>query len=326
LVIQSENGNAIVCDDFGTIMQAGPYNDLYVRLSSARAVGEEDLKSELASLKELLDTILSKYSEFDYAGAMFVTMHETALFLPYIVAHLNSLGFAYHHYGASFPRKDSRSRNEHIYYKWCRAGSRDMVPAYATSIEGVAALVLSPDESSVLLAKERGRFGMPGGVIDPGEGALEAMRRELVEEVGVAIDDAFPPLALGGCQKSRERDAAVNENHHVFAVRARSLALVVDPVELDAAHWFPAAALLAAWRAARAAAPRPPSAARAESVELEADGVRDSFSVTMLVCLEAHATGTGLACEVAAFPSTGGAAAYFCGRPAPPPDAAAAGP
>ena len=214
-VVQSENGNAVVCDDLGTIIQAGPYHALFVRLPSALVVGEEDVK---AGLKDLLETILSKYSQLNTAGAMYVTIHETALFLPHIVAHLNSLGFAYHHFSASFPRTDIGSRNEHIYYKWCRAGSKDMVPAYATSIEGAAAIVLSPDESSVLLVKEYGRFGMPGGAIDPGEGALEALRRELMEEVSVTLDDAFPPLLLGGYRKSRWRDAAVNDKRRPRAL------------------------------------------------------------------------------------------------------------
>lgn len=152
--------------------------------------------------------------------------------------------------------------------------------------------------------------------IDPGDGALEALRRELMGEVTVTLDDSFPPLLLGGYHKSRWRDAAVNDNYSIFAVRARSLALTVDPAELAAARWLPAAALLRVWTAARAAAAAegapPPSAERGDSVALEADGVRDAFCVRMLTCLEAHAAGAGLACEVAAEPSTGGAGVFYC--------------
>jgi hypothetical protein len=152
-VFQTETGNAIVCDDLGTIMQAGPYSALFLRLPSVLPVAGSVQQKEEQSLKTLIESVLKEYSESERVGAMYVTMHEIAHFLPGIASFLISRGFSYHHYGASFPRGDSGSRNEHIYYKWCRCGAKDMVPAYATSIEGAAAVLLSPDETMVLLVK-----------------------------------------------------------------------------------------------------------------------------------------------------------------------------
>lgn len=152
-VLQTETGNAIVCDDLGTIMQAGPCNGLFLRLPSVLPVAGAIQQKEEESLKQLIDGILNEYTQSERVGAMYVTMHEIAQFLPGIASFLISRGFAYHHYAASFPRGDSGSRNEHVYYKWCRRGAKDMVPAYATSIEGAAAVLLSPDETMVLLVK-----------------------------------------------------------------------------------------------------------------------------------------------------------------------------
>ena len=102
---------------------------------------------------------------------------------------VQSRGYRFYHYHPD--------TNEMIWYKWCTA-LPDLVPAYATSIEGGAVLVLSPDRSQVLLVWERGRlylqlpciiytccyrWGCPGGAVDMGESCLEGAIRECKEEV-----------------------------------------------------------------------------------------------------------------------------------------------
>ena len=58
-----------------------------------------------------------------------------------------------------------------------------MVPCYATSIEGVGALVLSPDpEKKVLLVWEYATGSHSCGAVDQGESILEAAGREAGEE------------------------------------------------------------------------------------------------------------------------------------------------
>lgn len=54
------------------------------------------------------------------------------------------------------------------------------------------AAVVTDAEGKVLLIRRardpaRGRLGMPGGFIDPGESSEEALRREVLEEVGLPV-------------------------------------------------------------------------------------------------------------------------------------------
>lgn len=57
-----------------------------------------------------------------------------------------------------------------------------------------AGAVIFNEEGKVLLLKHRFRagsgWGMPGGFLQAGEQPLEALQRELKEEIGIQIDDA----------------------------------------------------------------------------------------------------------------------------------------
>lgn len=111
-----------------------------------------------------------------------------------------------------------------------------MVPDFASSIEGACGLVLAPRagagsggslgpltrEDEVLLAYEYGRWGLPGGAVNAGESCVEAMRREVQEEVGVHLT-ADQPLYLGGWNQPRSREDHINDHYHAFLVQAQSL-------------------------------------------------------------------------------------------------------
>ena len=94
---------------------------------------------------------------------------------------LVSQNFQYHHYRP--PGHDETPTNqadgsladgslayhdegtaEFVYYCWPGSPESDIVPSYATSIEGATALIFSPDGSKVLLVWERGQWSTPGGV------------------------------------------------------------------------------------------------------------------------------------------------------------------
>lgn len=65
-------------------------------------------------------------------------------------------------------------------------------------IEVVAAVVVGPD-GRVLMVRKRGTaiFMNPGGKPEPGEGSVEALRRELIEEIGLDLPpESFEPLGL----------------------------------------------------------------------------------------------------------------------------------
>ena len=65
--------------------------------------------------------------------------------------------------------------------------------------------VLSPEGGpvpEVLLVKERGRWGCPGGTVDIGEDKLEAARREVLEETNCEVDPVFSSV-VGGYFKAK---------------------------------------------------------------------------------------------------------------------------
>lgn len=102
----------------------------------------------------------------------------------------------------------------------------------------VSAGVLVDESGYALVVRKRGArvFQQPGGKPDPGESALDALLREVREEVGVALD-AGAVEALGTF-----RDEAANEPGHTVvgdAFRARiRRADVRIGAEIEDARWL----------------------------------------------------------------------------------------
>ena len=88
---------------------------------------------------------------------------------------------------------------------------------------GVRALVIAPG-GEVLLVRHTYMpgFHLPGGAVDPGESAREAMRREVREESGLSIDDAGDLFHLYWNRRLAGRD-------HVALFVVRLAGAVVAP-------------------------------------------------------------------------------------------------
>ena len=214
-------------------------------------------------------------------GVPYVTVAESAS-SGAICAALRAHGFGF------FPHREAAPPAEGmlVYYAWPYEGRPNPVPPYMSSIEGVAACVLSPDEKKVLLVWELNAWSMVAGAVEQGEATIDAIARELREEVDAKISTAKPACFMGGYQQAKARDGRVNDNFHAFVVRARATTpgtapsafsaqcttqaaalsvlqvhaeseeVAVDGVEIERAIWVAWAPLLESWRAAGRPSPQ----------------------------------------------------------------------
>jgi len=295
----STPAGAVVRDAGGVCWQRGPYGGWWLRLGLHAAL------PTVASASAALDEVLTRAGKAK--AAVYVAVQETVA-EPSITALLRERGFRYHHFSPNEPGVGKREGGgsghgvgEHVYYRWMGDPSHDMVPSYSTSIEGVGALVLSPDEKKVLLIWEYGNWKAVSGAVDEGESLLTSLAREASEEVGLGIDDAFAPVAVGGWHLSRARDDRVNDNFSAFVVRATSERFRLDMNEVSAARWFDTEALLEAYQAAGAPDSWESRAVVAPAALAAAHSLTDKqlkISVNSLVWLHNYASGHGIACKV----------------------------
>lgn len=96
-----------------------------------------------------------------------------------------------------------------------------------------AGAVIFNDQKQVLVLKHRFRagsgWGMPGGFIEPGEQPIEALRRELREEIGLEVEDV-ELFAVRSFKKPKQVEV-------LFRARANAN---VKPLtmEVERAEWF----------------------------------------------------------------------------------------
>ena len=109
-------------------------------------------------------------------GAIWARIGEDSSCIAGAIALLKPRGFTFHHF--------ARRTNEFVYLVWNNPSSSNKVPPFSTAYEGCSVVVLSPDETEVLLVLERGGWKLVSGVVEQGESALEACAREVEEETG----------------------------------------------------------------------------------------------------------------------------------------------
>ena len=123
------------------------------------------------------------------------------------------------------------------------------MPGWSTSIEGATGLLLSPDESKLLLVWERGAWNTPAGAVDHGESKVNTLAREAQEELGVTIDWTFGIYFVGGYHKGRARENSVNDNFSAFLARVKTWEFTPDGAEIKRAGFVEWRPLLDQWRA-----------------------------------------------------------------------------
>lgn len=272
-------GPVFRCSSSSVTLQSGPFNSLWLR------VQDKTLQSPFSDVANYwCRKHLQKWEKSLPGAPFYIAVAETSGALPEVLQWCRAHDMAFHHYRSALP---GQGPAEFVYYKWHGPpGSKDLVPPYATAVQGVGAIILSPDEREVLLVWEYGCWKMVTGAIDLGEDMFIATERECAEEVGIALDPAFQPQCLGGWQKSKARDRQVSDNFFVFAVRAMSKDVQVDGVEVSSARWFPVEALLAIEK------PQEPHQHVQACVGSDVKPI--SISTSLLIFLSSFSSGKGL--------------------------------
>jgi 8-oxo-dGTP pyrophosphatase MutT (NUDIX family) len=80
------------------------------------------------------------------------------------------------------------------------------------------------------------RWELPGSGVRHGEEPLAALRRELAEELGLAVRSADALAVVHGCGRQRRHRT------HLYRVDLDSPLVRADPVEIAEARWFDPAA------------------------------------------------------------------------------------
>jgi len=111
---------------------------------------------------------------------------------------------------------------------------------------GVAAVIFADDRVLLQRRDDTGRWGLPGGAVEPGESVRQALLREVREETGLEVE----PVRLIGVYSDPVHHQIVsypdgNVIHYVSsvfecAVRAGTLACGTESLELG---WFDPEAL-----------------------------------------------------------------------------------
>jgi NAD+ diphosphatase len=141
---------------------------------------------------------------------------------------------------------------------WVRHCPNDGIDQYPRTDPAVIMAVVDDDDRLLLghaaQWPER-RFSTLAGYVEPGEGLEQAVRREVDEEVGVAVGE----VTYRGSQPWPFPASIML----AFVARATSTEITVDGVEVTEARWFTRAELLAAASSGEVLLPSKASIARA---------------------------------------------------------------
>jgi len=267
--------NASIFPTKGSVhLHSGSYGSRWVRVLPQAT--KEDIQS---SVDSALDGASS---------AVYVGIPDDLPECGAVVADLRKKGFKFHHFNPDTGKDKDAVPGELIYYRWCGKG-HDVVPSYATALEGVGCIILNPKKDCILLVWEYGHWKLITGNVDLGESMRDTCKREVHEEVGLDIEDEL--VMIGGWQQAKSRDDSINNTFCVFAAVAKDTKTKVDGVEIEAARWFPLASFPT--NADEAKAPQDPKLPWAMDWDVGIPG-KNLVSRSVVHFLDAYRNGRGL--------------------------------
>ena len=129
--------------------------------------------------------------------------------------------------------------NTYQYYKWLLPDIEDKVHPYATSTAGASAMILSPDELSILLIFENNNWKFVTGSNNFNELSFDTAKREMFEEVGLVNDADFIPKVIGFWNIAGQNGGNINDMMTCYVFRAMpNCHIKMDEFELIDAKWF----------------------------------------------------------------------------------------
>jgi len=174
--------------------------------------------------KDLKDS-LDIWKEEKRRGIWLKIRIENSAFIPIAVEH----GFVFHH-----AQKDYVTLT-----KWLPE-SRNTLPGFANHYIGVGGLVLN-SKGEVLVVKEkngpiRGFWKIPGGMVDPGEDLVEAVKREVLEETGIKSE----VVSMLCFRHAKDMNFGMSDIYFVFRLNALTEEIKMQEEEIAACKWMPA--------------------------------------------------------------------------------------
>lgn len=124
------------------------------------------------------------------------------------------------------------------YYKWLLDNIEDKVQPYATSTASAAAMILSPDEKSILMVHEYGIWKFVTGIVDYRELSLNTASREMFEEVGLVDDPYFDNKIIGLWNISGRYGGYINNVMTCYALKSMCYETKPDEFEITMTKWF----------------------------------------------------------------------------------------
>jgi ADP-ribose pyrophosphatase YjhB (NUDIX family) len=281
------NANGKILSMGTLVLQRASFNALWIRIGC--------LRQKVPSVA-LLNAVVKTAVEVQEAleprkAAVYIGISESCLSGAAIdFDFLHSQGFFFHHYRPSAD-KAAEPLGELVYV----VDLDDVVPVYATSIEGATGIILSPEADKVLAVWERGGWSTPGGAVNQGEMEIDALHREIREEVGLEVDAEVQPIYLGGYQQSNARDGRINDNFSAFLVQTTTEAQpMVDNKEIHNAMWLPWECLVSEWK-------EKGRSIKDKNVALESSVLPEdkrTVSRNLLCFLERYQDAKGIPCKV----------------------------
>lgn len=204
------------CDCSGITIADGPFDSKVVSFTKA-------IDSDIAITINALGEILDELEKIHKLGAIFVRVASA------LIPCVEKKGYTFHHF----------ENGAYVFYKWNVPDVPDKVPAWATSMLGVSCLILSPDQKSVLMIYEYGKFKAVTGVLESGHLFGQTCFKEVEEETGINLDPEFGLHICGGGILSNAK-LGVTDAFLCFVAKAQNTEVVLDKFEIKSGvyQWF----------------------------------------------------------------------------------------